>query len=69
VRTVSGMTSKRAQEIADAPDHVTRSKLCTEAEWRGYLWRLHDRDESTRPAGGDAGIEAAEILIARDNAR
>ena len=58
--------TKRAQEIADAPDNVTRSKVYTVAEWRGYLWWMHDRDEASRPVGGEDGIEAARILIARD---
>lgn len=62
--TLETTMNERARQIVDAPDHVTRSKLCTEAEWRGYLWWMHDR-EGSPPAGGDAGIEAAKILIAR----
>lgn len=60
--------SERAQQIAHAPDHVARSRLCTAAEWRGYVWWMHDRDERSRPFGGEDGIEAAKILIARDKA-
>lgn len=58
--------SKRAQEIANAPDHVARSRLCTKAEWDGYLWWMHDRDERFKPEGGQDGIEAAKILIERN---
>lgn len=61
--------SARAKEIADTPSEK-RQTVCTKAEWSGYLWWLHDRDERYRPkdAGAEDGIEAAKILIARDKA-
>ena len=55
----------RAEEIASM-SHATRHTLVTDAEWRGWLWWMHDRDERHRPPGGDDGVEAAKILIARD---
>lgn len=61
------VTTERAQQIADAPDHIARSRVCTKAEWQGYLWWMHDRDERYRPVGGEYGIEAAKLLIDRDS--
>lgn len=62
--------SARAEEIANQP-HERRHQICTKAEWSGYLWWLHDRDERYRPKdpGAEDGIRAAQILIERDKAK
>lgn len=54
----------RAQEIADMPQDQ-RHLLATKAEWHGWMWWMHDRSQSSYPHGGEDGIEAAKIAIAR----